>query len=64
MQARAVRNFAGPSGMVLRGEVIEVNEPYFTEWCTSGLIEPLEVVELFMPEGELKQDYKNRKKKV
>ncbi len=64
MQARAVRNFAAPNGMILRGETIEVDEPYFSEWCNSGLIEANQVIEVFAPEGELKQDYKNRKKKA
>ena len=33
----ALRNFSGPKGMILTGDVIEVSEPYYTDYTTSGL---------------------------
>jgi len=33
----AIRNFSGQRGMVLRGDKIEVSEPYFSEYITTGL---------------------------
>lgn len=33
----ALRNFSGPKNMILRGDIIEVSEPYVTDWTVSGL---------------------------
>ena len=33
----ALRNFSGPKVMILRGDIIEVNEPYVSDWTRAGL---------------------------
>lgn len=33
----ALRNFSGPKTMILRGEIIEVSEPYVSDWTYAGL---------------------------
>lgn len=38
-KVKALRNFSGPKGMVLRGEIIEISEPYISDWIAAGLIE-------------------------
>ena len=56
----ALRNFSGPKTMVLRGEVIEVNEPYVSDWTEAGLC--AYYTERVMPKVE-EAGFKNMKTK-
>ena len=38
-KVKALRNFSGPKSMILRGMIIEVSEPYVSDWTAAGLIE-------------------------
>ena len=33
----ALRNFSGAKGMILKGEIIGITEPYISDWVASGL---------------------------
>jgi len=58
----ALRNFSGPKTMILRGDVIEVNEPYVSDWTEAGLC--AYYTERAMPVVEPdKATFKNMKKK-
>jgi hypothetical protein len=40
-KSKALRNFSGPKGMILKGDIIEVSELYVSDWTSLGLIEPV-----------------------
>lgn len=52
---RAIRNFSGPKGMVINGSIIEVEEPYYTDYQLARLC-------IVHTEPE-KADFKNMKTK-
>ena len=58
----ALRNFSGPKTMILRGEIIEVSEPYVSDWTYAGLCAYYSSRELPKIEPE-KATFKNMKKK-
>jgi len=33
----ALRNFSGPKSMILTGDIIEIGEPYVSDWTYMGI---------------------------
>lgn len=57
----ALRNFSGAKGMVLRGEIIELSEPYVTDLTIAGLVAVY--VEAEPPKAPEKESFKTMKTK-
>ena len=41
VKVKAIRNFSGQKGMILTGTIMELTEPYFTDWVADGLVKPV-----------------------
>lgn len=58
----ALRNFSGPKNMILRGDIIEVSEPYVTDWTVAGLCAFYTVREMPKVEPDSFKNMKTKKK--
>jgi hypothetical protein len=59
----ALRNFSGTKDMILKGQIIEVNEPYVSNWTYLGFCAYYTDRELPKAVEAEKATFKNMKKK-